>query len=78
MGEEGKEPLSEIVARWEQDDIDPVMLDEDDDEEWFDCHMGPGGHCGAAGSEWCEFECPHRRRQRLPSPNSHSAKEGER
>ena len=43
----------------------------DDPEEWefeadeydydgedFDCHMGPDGQCGAAGSEECDFECP--------------------
>jgi hypothetical protein len=32
------------------DDYDP-----DDD---FDCHMRPDGQCGAAGSEYCDFECP--------------------
>ncbi len=32
-------------------------------EEAFDnCSMGPDGFCGAAGSEYCEFECPLRRR----------------
>lgn len=29
-----------------------------EDEEFFDCHMGNDGQCGAAGSEWCDFECP--------------------
>jgi hypothetical protein len=29
-----------------------------DDDEFFDCHMGSDGYCGAAGSEDCEFECP--------------------
>ena len=29
-----------------------------DDEEFFDCHMGRDGQCGAAGSEMCDFECP--------------------
>lgn len=29
-----------------------------DDEDDFDCHMGPDGQCGAAGSEMCDFECP--------------------
>jgi hypothetical protein len=33
--------------------------DERDDEgDDFDCHMGPDGQCGAAGSEWCDWECP--------------------
>lgn len=37
------------------DDFDP------DDEDDFDCFMDPStGLCGAAGSEDCEFECPHR------------------
>ena len=45
---------------------DPFFDDDDPDEEedFFDCHMGPGGYCGAAGSEDCEFECPYRRAQR--------------
>ena len=36
----------------------------DDEEDFFDCYMGPSGSCGAAGSEQCEFECPYRRDQR--------------
>lgn len=44
-------------------EIDPYDEDEfdgfdEDDEDFFDCHMGPDGQCGAAGSEFCEFECP--------------------
>ena len=31
-----------------------------DDEEDFDCYMTASGQCGAAGSEWCDFECPFR------------------
>jgi len=31
---------------------------DDDDMDGFDCHMGPDGQCGAAGSEMCDFECP--------------------
>lgn len=41
-------------------------LDEElelDEYEAFDCHMDRSGHCGAAGSEDCEFECPYRRDQ---------------
>lgn len=30
---------------------------EDDD---FDCYMIPDGYCMAAGSEYCDFECPYR------------------
>jgi hypothetical protein len=38
--------------------------DELDEYDAFDCHMDRSGHCGAAGSEDCEFECPYRRDQR--------------
>lgn len=34
------------------------------DEDEFDCHMGPDGQCGAAGSEMCDFECPTMRAYR--------------
>ena len=36
-------------------DTDDEPYDEEDD---FDCHMGPDGQCGAAGSEMCDFDCP--------------------
>lgn len=52
-------------------DDGPVETDDFDDEEIssdtfddFDCHMDKSGHCGMAGSEECEFECPFRRMQR--------------
>ena len=47
------------------DSYDPFYdeLEDDDEDEFFDCKMGPGGYCGAAGSEDCEFECPYRRLQ---------------
>jgi hypothetical protein len=35
---------------------DDDQPDEDDDLE--DCMMGPDGYCGAAGSEYCDWECP--------------------
>jgi hypothetical protein len=35
-------------------------FDEEDEEDTFDCHLGPDGLCGKAGSEECEFECPYR------------------
>lgn len=44
------------------DDLD--REDDDELEDFFDCHMDRRGHCGAAGSEDCEFECPYRREQR--------------
>lgn len=47
------------------DDFDSQLDDEIelDEHEAFDCHMDRSGHCGAAGSEDCEFECPYRRDQ---------------
>lgn len=41
-------------------DEDEFDFDEDDDL-FYDCGMGPDGLCSQAGSEQCEFECPHRR-----------------
>lgn len=44
-------------------DFDDDFDDGDDDEleDDFDCHLDMRtGQCGAAGSEWCDFECPHR------------------
>ena len=32
-----------------------------DDEEWFDCGWVRGMGCTMAGSEECDWECPHRR-----------------
>ncbi len=44
-------------------DLYGIESDEDDEEE-FDCHMGPDGQCGAAGSEMCDWECPIMRARR--------------
>lgn len=33
---------------------------EDWDEEWFDCGWVRGQGCTMAGSEICDFDCPHR------------------
>lgn len=42
----------------------PVEFDDDDDsdleDDMIDFQMDPGGFCGKAGSEECEFECPYR------------------
>lgn len=46
---------------WTQSQIDDHMLQDDDpeDDDWDEmmCSMGPDGQCGAAGSEYCDFEC---------------------
>lgn len=36
--------------------------DKEADEEYDDCHMLPDGICMAAGSEYCDWECPVMRR----------------
>lgn len=33
--------------------------DEEDGDD-FDCHLMPDGQCLAAGSEYCDWECPNR------------------
>ena len=33
----------------------------DEDEPWFDCGWVRGMGCTKAGSEECDWECPHRR-----------------
>jgi len=45
------------------DPYDDQFEEELDEYEAFDCHMDRSGHCGAAGSEDCEFECQYRRDQ---------------
>lgn len=60
---EREEEEFESMQRIEAHDRDPDEYDdpEFDDESgaWpMDCHMHHDGQCGAAGSEWCEFECP--------------------
>lgn len=49
---------------WTQDEIDADQgLDSIEVGEDFeaDCHLDwRDGLCGAAGSEWCDFECPFR------------------
>lgn len=43
------------------DDYDNYDDDEDEIERAMDeCSKMPDGYCGAAGSEYCEFECPFR------------------
>lgn len=40
-----------------EDDIIDETDDEDCDEG--DCGMGPDGQCQYAGTEWCDWSCPH-------------------
>ena len=37
---------------------DDDFLDEDEDD-FFDCGLGFDGQCALAGSEDCDWECPH-------------------
>jgi hypothetical protein len=52
-------------APWEDHDFDPDfddgIRDEWDDEPEFDCGWVRGMGCTMAGSEECDWECPHRR-----------------
>lgn len=43
----------------EAEDADEFGEDEMDEAD-INCHMDRDGQCGAAGSEYCEFECPYR------------------
>lgn len=40
-------------------DDDELGIDEDEEAQ-LNCSRMPDGHCDQAGSEYCEFECPHR------------------
>ena len=45
------------------DFYDDEPFDEEEDywnEAEMNCHMRADGQCGAAGSEYCDFECPFR------------------
>lgn len=45
----------------DHDDLgDDGFFDCDDDEDFFNCGLQPDGQCSKAGSEECDFECPHR------------------
>jgi hypothetical protein len=35
------------------------MDDDSDDEDFLDCGMGPTSQCAYAGTEWCDWSCPH-------------------
>lgn len=43
----------------DHDDFDPRDADEEDGDG-SDCLLMPDGQCLAAGSEWCDWECPMR------------------
>ena len=41
------------------DNFDEDFFEDDDDEELFDCGMMADGGCSKAGTEECDWECPH-------------------
>lgn len=41
------------------DDPDFDNVDEEDEDEFFDCGMTPDGLCQLAGTEDCDWECPY-------------------
>lgn len=50
----------------DEDDMERDGDDMDKEEQFWatavmNCHRHADGMCGAAGSEYCEFECPFRR-----------------
>lgn len=47
---------------WEpwMDEIDDDDGDGEFEEDMMNCQLGADGLCGAAGSEYCDFECPFR------------------
>lgn len=54
----GAELNSDGVNHWcESCDVD--REDEADDGFEFDCGMMPDGQCSKAGSEECDWDCPH-------------------
>ncbi len=40
-------------------DDDHVFDYMDEEDEEFDCGLGPDGQCSMAGSEDCDWDCPH-------------------
>ena len=44
-------------------DYDDDWFDDDgpdeDEDDTFDCGLMGDGQCSMAGSEWCDWECPH-------------------
>lgn len=43
------------MAGYKYEDYD----DPYDDDEHFDCALGPDGQCAMAGSEDCDWDCPN-------------------
>lgn len=43
------------------DHLDDCVFDEDDDDDSDDMSCGelPEGGCSLAGTEWCDWKCPH-------------------
>lgn len=42
------------------DDFDYEDDFTDEDDDFDECGLMADGQCLAAGSEWCDFECPYR------------------
>lgn len=61
MGREDTKNENFDVYEDEGDSFDDM---DDDEFALMDCAMGRDGHCGHAGTEFCDFECPEMRRRR--------------
>lgn len=55
-------PLAPESSYIDDVDDDEYLVVEDDemDEADMNCQMNRSGQCSAAGSKYCEFECPYR------------------
>ena len=53
---------NEPVPTSASDDGYPYDEEDFDDGDDFDCHRGPDGSCGLAGTEECDWECPYGRK----------------
>lgn len=51
-----------MPREWTQDEIDEQMIVDDDDADELDdisCGMRADDTCALAGTEWCDWSCPH-------------------
>ena len=58
------------------EDDDPRDWDEEDGDD-FDCGLAPDGQCSKAGSEECDWECPHRMSEHFAGSPAWRRKHGE-
>ena len=52
--------MDEPWEPWMDEVDDGGEFEDGDEDDMMSCHLGLDGYCGAAGSEYCDFECPFR------------------